>query len=134
MEKQAFDETGLQNLLTELYALPDLELAENAFALRNQPKLWISGHFELDTDQLNFLQEMPPAAANFLGQQGAFAIENRLPVNLTKLHQPKRESGEEPKQDKIFKPTSNLSIQTDSNGIATAGGSLTLEIIYYDEP
>ncbi len=133
MEKQNFDETGLQNLLDELYALPNHELAEHAYALRNQPKLWINGHFNLDTDQLDFLQEMPNPAADFLGLQGGFAIENRLPITLTKTHLPQSQSGE-PKQDKLFKPTSNLSFQTDSNGTATAGGTLVLEITYYDQP
>ncbi|MFN0256766.1 hypothetical protein [Pedobacter ureilyticus] len=134
MEKQTFDETGLQNLLNELYALPNQELSEQAFALRNQPKLWIYGHFELDSDQTSFLQHMPNSAADFLGQQGGFAIENRLPVTINKIHSPKRSSGEEPKQDKIFKPTSNLSVETDSNGISTAGGTLILEITYHDQP
>lgn len=134
MEKQNFDETGLQNLLTELYALPDNQLNEEAYALRNQPKLWIYAHFELDNDQLAFLQDMPSPAADFLGQQGGFAIENRLPVTISKIHAAKRTSGDDPKQDKIFKPTSNLSFETDGNGTATAGGTLVLEITYFDQP
>lgn len=133
MEKQNFDETGLQQLLTELYALPNNQLSEEAYALRNQPKLWIYGHFDLADDQLAFLQNMPAVAANFLGQQGSFAIEHRLPVTLSKSHQPKN-NAKDPKQDKLFKPTSNLYTATDNHGVATAGGSLVLEITYFDEP
>lgn len=132
MEKQPFDETGLQQLLTALYALPDPDLTEEAYALRNQPKLWINGHFELDHDQLEFLHQMPVAAANFLGQQGAFAIENRLPVSLIKSNQPKSSTEGQPKQDKLFKTNSSLSSTTDIEGTNTPGGELHLEVTYLD--
>lgn len=132
MQKQPFDETGLQNLLQKLYALPDQELSEQAYALRNQPKLWINGHFNLDTDQLQFLQDMPPAAAGFLGLQGGFAIENRLPVTLNRIHSGKRSDDGEPKQDKLFKTVSNLSTESDNNGQIIPGGELNIEVTYFD--
>ncbi|RZM26960.1 MAG: hypothetical protein EOO88_15120 [Pedobacter sp.] len=131
MEKQPFDETGLQQLLLALYALPDDELTEEAYALRSQPKLWINGHFELDQDQLEFLHLMPMPVANFLGQEGAFAIENRLPIHLQKTYPTANQDGDK-EQDKLFKPTSNLSIQTDNLGQVTAGGELNIEVAYIE--
>lgn len=134
MEKQPFDETGLQQLLTELYALPDFELSEQAFAFRNHTKLWINGKFDLDPQQLAFLQEMSPAAINFLAQQGGFAIENRLPVTLVKTHQSAEPSQDPPKQDKWFTTSSSLNTAIDGNGHTVPGGTLQLEVVYYDEP
>lgn len=130
MEKQPFDETGLQQLLLALYALPDNELTEEAYALRNQPKLWINGHFELEPEQLEFLQQLPTVATQFLAQEGAFAVENRLPINLQKSHLPKNGDGE---QDKLFKPTSNLSVTTDSLGNSIPSGELNIEVTYLDQ-
>jgi len=134
MEKQPFDETGLQQLLTELYALSDNELSEQAYAFRNQPKLWINGHFDLDAQQVDFLTDMSAPSTNFLAQQGGFAIENRLPVTLTKTHQPAQPNQDPPKQDKWFTTISSLTAATDSNGHTWPGGTLQLEVIYYDEP
>lgn len=134
MEKQPFDETGLQQLLTELYALPDFELSEQAFAFRNHTKLWINGKFDLDAQQLAFLAEMSPAAINFLAQQGGFAIENRLPVTLVKTHQPADPGQDPPKQDKWFTTSSSLNTAMDGNGNTLPGGTLQLEVVYYDEP
>lgn len=130
MEKQPFDETGLQHLLLALYAMPDNDLNEEAYALRNHPKLWINGHFELEPQQLEFLHQMPTAVTKFLAQEGAFAIENRLPITLQKNYQAEdtRENGKE--DDKWFKPTSNLAIETDSEGHTTASGSLAIEVTY----
>lgn len=136
MEKQPFDENGLQQLLNELYALPDQELSEQAYAFRNQPKLWINGHFELDQQQLHFLEEMSPEATTFLAQQGGFAIEHRLPITLTKINQPQDAGGkeDEPKQDKWFTTKSSLSASAAIDGQSTAGGSLELEVAYVDQP
>lgn len=131
MEKQSFTETGLQALLTELYALPNDVLSEHAAALKHQPKLWINGHFELDTDQLSFLQNMPVAMSNFLGEQGSFAIGHRLPITLIKSYD-ENKNGDKP--DKLFDTISSLSLQTDGQGQPTAGGELTIAITYANEP
>lgn len=124
MQKQPFDEVGLQSLLQALYALNDQQLTEEAAALKLQPKLWINGHFDLTTDQLTYLDEMPAAIADFLGDQGSFAIQHRLPVTLTKDGDG---SGDE---DKLFKPKSDLTIETANDGHITASGSMTIEITY----
>lgn len=130
MEKQSFDETGLQNLLLALYALPDNDLTEEAYALRNQPKLWINGHFDLNPEQLAFLQQLPTAVVNFLAQEGGFAIENRLAITLHKSYVPKQTIVGGKEDDKWFKPTSNLAIETDTEGNTTASGSLTIVVTY----
>lgn len=126
MEKQPFDQTGLQTVLQDLYALPQNQLNEQANALRTLPKQWISMHFELDSDQASFLNGMPEQTVRFLGDQGSFAIENKLPIDLDKQEPPAAAS----KPDKYFKPKSTLYSQTNSNGIITSGGKLIIEVSY----
>jgi hypothetical protein len=130
MEKQPFNEAGLEHVLQSLYALPDADLTEASYAFRNQPKLWIVGHFTLEPAQLEFLEKMTPAATSFLGHQGGFAMEHRLPVTLIK----KQDAAPLPKgdkeQDKLFKPTSNFAVQTDSMGQDVVSGDLKLEVTY----
>ncbi len=130
MEKQPFDEDGLQVVLSTLYSLPDDDLREEAYALRNHPKLWIYGHFDLDEQQLAFLENLSATVNTFLGQQGGFAIEHRLPITLSKTEVPKttRQDGKE--DDKWFKPISNLAIDTNGQGQCIASGSLDLKITY----
>lgn len=133
MEKQPFDETGLQSLLLAIYALPDQQLNEESLALKHHPKLWINGHFELDQNQLDFLDQMPAASTNFLADQGSFAIANRLPVTLTKTHLPKTGTptgGDD--QDKFFETKSNLASGTNNLGEPQASGSLNIAITYSD--
>lgn len=129
MTKRPFDENGLQSLLSELYALADEQLYEEAIALKNHPKLWINGHFELDQKQLDFLDGMPLSNANFLGDQGSFVILNRLPVTLEKKQVDKKD-GDDDDQDKFFKVTSHLISSTDNLGNAEASGSLALTVTY----
>ena len=74
---------------------------------------------------------MPLKATTFLGQQGAFAMENRLGVTLTKTHQPQ---DDKPKQDKWFTTSSSLTASSDTDGQTTASGTLDIHIVYYDQP
>lgn len=134
MEKQPFDESGLQSLLLALYALPEQQLMEEALALKHHPKMWINGHFQLNQQQLLFLDQMPSSTTNFLADQGSFAVANRLAVTLTKIHLPKTgtstSSGE---QDKFFETKSNLTSGTNNLGQPQASGSLSIEITYNDQ-
>ncbi|MFN0293479.1 hypothetical protein [Pedobacter helvus] len=134
MEKQPFDETGLQSLLLALYALPDQQLTEESLALKHHPKMWINGHFELDQNQLDFLDQMPAATTNFLADQGSFAIANRLAVTLTKTYLPKTETttgGDD--QDKFFETKSNLASGTNNLGQHQASGTLSIEVTYSEQ-
>lgn len=135
MEKQPFDEAGLQSLLQALYALPDQELLEQANGLNYHPKMWINGHFELDSKQLQYLDQMPQSVADFMGQQGSFALVHRLPITLEKNYRTanSRSNGDED-QGKLFKPKSNLAIETDSEGEVTASGDLVIEVTYVEAP
>ncbi|MGE6221156.1 hypothetical protein ACQKCH_15115 [Nubsella zeaxanthinifaciens] len=127
MQKQPFNENGLQSVLFELYALTDQELDEQAAALKLQPKLWINGHFELTAAQLGYLDQMPPAIASFIGDQGSFAIGHRLPVTLN------RDGDATGDEDKLFNPKSNLTIETDNEGKIMAGGDMSINITYLNK-
>lgn len=126
MERQPFNESGLQLLLAELYALPNERLNVESMLLREAPKAWIERHFLLNDAQQKFLDHMPGRVLAFIGEQGSFAIGNRLEVLLEKEREP---SGDDD-QDKLFKPKSNLFISTDNQGNTIAGGNLVLEIKY----
>jgi hypothetical protein len=130
MEKQPFDENGLQALLLALYALPDPDLREEAYALRNQPKAWINGRFDLNEEQFEFLENLPPTPTTFLAQQGGFAVEHRLPIHLSQVQVPKEDVPGGKEDDKWFKPVSNLAISTDRQGQSKASGSLLIEVTY----
>jgi hypothetical protein len=133
MEKQPFDEAGLQSLLSDLYALPEEQLQEESLALKQQPKLWVNGHFALDQKQLDFLAQLPHSTAQFIGDQGSFAIANRLPVTLQKKHEPKPKTNAGDDQDKFFKLEGNLASGTDNHGIPQASGELHINVTYFDE-
>jgi len=128
MQKQPFTQSGLQDLLLDLYALSDSLLAEEAGALRHQPRLWINGHFDLTQDQLDYLQNMPTQLIQFIAEDGSFAISHRLPVTLSK-----GEKGGDDEQDKLFKTNSSLNIQTNNEGNIIAGGQLGIEITYIEQ-
>lgn len=133
MEKQPFDETGLQSLLLALYALPDQQLMQESLALKHHPKMWINGHFQLDDKQLDFLDQMPAPTTSFLAEQGSFAIINRLDVRLTKTLRPKTDApagGDD--QDKFFETKSNLACGTDNHGKPKASGTLSIEVSYFE--
>ncbi|WP_113653173.1 hypothetical protein [Pedobacter namyangjuensis] len=125
MEKHPFDETGLQQLLAELYALPPAELQTQSQNLLADPKTWIQTHFDLDVKQQAFLDQMPVATLAFLGDQGSFAIAHQLPVTLQK-------NGDPPKEDegKLFTPKSRFSFATDNLGQTLASGEMTILVSY----
>ena len=125
MEKRPFDQTGMQQLLAELYALPPAELQTESQNLLADPKTWIQTRFDLDPQQQAFLDQMPVATLAFLGDQGSFAIAHRLPVTLSK-------EGDPPKEDegKLFTPKSRFAFATDNLGQTLASGEMTILVSY----
>lgn len=55
MEKRPFTPQGLQDLINQLYALPDAELQSEATAIGIDFTLWTNNHFTLSSQQVDFL-------------------------------------------------------------------------------
>lgn len=123
MEKQPFDQTGLQQLLAGLYDLDPAARHAQARALLADPMAWICGHFELDPSQQAFLDQLPLQTLEFLGSQGSYAIANQLPITLSKSGDPKDEG-------KLFTPKSSFWVAPDAQGRPVPKGAMAIEVVY----
>lgn len=84
MNKFPFTEKGVQDLLSELYQLPDDLLKKEADALLADYRNWVSNHFVLEPTQLDFLKQIDD---RFINQAASFTAEfmlNRAPIILIK--------------------------------------------------
>ena len=94
MNKFPLNQKGIKGLQQILYALPDSKLAIEVLALRTDFKQWIKLKFELEPDELDYLNELDKnfmkyaaiKSSNFLAQRKPirFAIIEFKPENRTK--------------------------------------------------
>lgn len=91
MEKAPFTPAGLQDLLQQLYALPDAALGQEALAISQDFKIWLKAHFDLDQNQEAYLDGVDHRFISKAGQRSSYYVENRLPVNLIKMARPAAE-------------------------------------------
>ena len=121
MAKAPFTPAGVQQKLAELYALSDADLSGQASLIRSGFQQWVKDNFTLDANQSSYLDGMDDRWIEQAASQSAFAVANRLPINLHK----------DPPQDasKLVRTTSNL-VAENSNGGFVPSGTLTFEIIY----
>ena len=129
MDKQLFNEQGLQNLQEHLYGLTDQELENEIFELEQNFSQWVESHFALTTRQQAFFNLMNEKMLRFLKQQCGFAAGNRLPIRLQKTTLT-TEGDKDEEGDKLFEPKSSLQASTDAGGNFEAGGSLLLQVTY----
>ena len=118
---------GVQQLLNELYELPQPELQAEADALSTDFRGWVIRHFDLTERQINYLNEMNQKTVDFTAAECSFAMENRLPILLDKAE--KLETNEDP-PFKWGETKSNLTAGSGSDGRATVGGDVTIKISY----
>ena len=123
MTKAPFTPAGVQQKLSELYALADSDLATQANLLQSDFRQWVKDNFTLDSAQSTYLDGMDDRWIKQAASQSAFAVQNRLPINLTT----------EPPQpaSKLVRTTSHLIAENGPNGFVPSG-SLTFEILYED--
>ena len=129
MEKQLFNEEGLQKLQEHLYGLENQELEREIFELEENFGEWVERHFELSASQQTFFAQMNEKMLRFLKQECGFAASNRLPVTLQKTTAAKRSEKDE-EGDKLFEPKSKLQASTDAQGNFEASGNLVLQVTY----
>jgi len=120
MEKFPFTPQGVQDLLTQLYALTDPQLELEAASLQADLPAWLRAKFDLTTHQETYLDNLGATFINFSATRSSFALANRLPIELIV---PEAARGQQ-EQEKIIKSSDKTSL--DSND--EPSGSLTFEV------
>lgn len=120
-----FSPEGVQDLLTQLYALPDPDLALEATAISTDFKLWIAANFVLSADQLSYLNAISGSVTNYYGQQCSFCFENRLEIILNYPDKP-----DNPSYSKWNASTNTILVEADGSGQSKISGELTFSLTY----
>ena len=74
---------------------------------------------------MDFLNEIDQRCIYFLEIQTSFAVNNRLPITLSK-----EEEEEEDKTGKVIKPKSRFTVIANANGNMLVEGNLEIQIYY----
>lgn len=85
---------GAQDLLNELYALPDAELQLEADAAGADFRLWTKNHFELSETQITYLDGIDQRWIDDAQVETKYFLENRLPIALFKDETKKPDEGD----------------------------------------
>ncbi len=125
MPQFPFSPQGVQDLLTELYALPDPDLAIQADAISSDFKTWIAENFDLTTEQISYLNAMDDNATDYYGQQCSFCFDNRLQILMNYSEKPAN-----PSYSKWNTSTNTISVQADGTGQSKVSGELVFSLTY----
>jgi len=82
MRKFPLHQKGIQKLQHELYALPDSKLALEVLALRTDFKQWVKSKFELQADELDFINELNPHFAEYAAIKSSNFLAQRKPIQF----------------------------------------------------
>ena len=129
MEKQPLQPEGLENLLGQLYALPDPELLLKAAAIAADFRTWIASHFVLSTQQLNFLAALDN---RFVASSAIYCsdfVQRRLPIVLLKTN-PEEEEEDKPRGKIITFAKVSTGTDTQPEQHYEASETLTFTISY----
>lgn len=133
MEKVNFNNAGLQQLLQQLYALPNAALSEEAAFIQNDFKLWLTLHFNFSAAQLTYLEQMNNNFTQIIANDCNYFVANRLPINLNEPLLNLNTNFREEDRGKLFrssKTTANsYSAQMGNNQVET----LNLSIEYLNQ-
>ncbi|WP_461789676.1 hypothetical protein [Pedobacter sp.] len=101
MEKFQFTDQGASELIAALYQLSDPALQLEANAAGADFRFWVSEHFELDQDQLDYLNGIDEQwIENAAAETKAF-LETRKPIFLHKMPTP-AQKGEDGDRGKLL--------------------------------
>lgn len=120
-----FSPQGVQDLLAQLYALPDPDLAIEANAISSDFKLWIANNFILSAGQLTYLNGMSSSVTDYYGQLCSFCFDNRLDILLDYPDKP-----ENPSYSKWNTSTNTITVEADGTGQSKVFGELTFSLVY----
>jgi len=82
MKKYLLTPEGAEALQSELYAYDNEQLYSEAISIADDARGWIAAHFELSTDQLEFLRAIAEDFMSLLGWSLAAAVLSRMPFTL----------------------------------------------------
>lgn len=133
MNKFPLTSEGASELLDELYALPQSDLQTEADAAGNDFPLWTKTHFELDSSQEDYLNNIDPQWIEVAAEETKHALENRLPIVLNK--DTTQKSGEEGgDRGKLLDLDKNKKSSFSPEDGFSETGSLTYTITYPAKP
>ncbi|MBB2143944.1 hypothetical protein GM921_00475 [Pedobacter sp. LMG 31464] len=127
MEKFPLSTSGLQDLISEMYALPDAQLQQQADSIGSDFSAWIIEHFILDESQINFLQVIDEQFIARAASDCQYFLGNRLPISLVKEAQVQRA---EPEDSEDRGKLLDLDKKTSSSFSAANGYTSSEELIF----
>ncbi|RZK77652.1 MAG: hypothetical protein EOO92_12530 [Pedobacter sp.] len=128
MKKYPLTSAGVEELLAELYELPQPLLEAEADALLENFRGWVIEHFDLSEAQVIYLNQINQKTVDFMAFNSSFAMENRLPIVLDKAAQEYKH--DDPPAPKIIITESKLKSSSGSDGSASNEGEMIIAIRY----
>ncbi|PWN64125.1 hypothetical protein [Chryseobacterium viscerum] len=120
-----FSPVGVEDMLTQLYSLPDAALSVHAKAIKLSFKQWMKHRFILNENQLRFLGGISNEVSASYGEQCSFCFLHRLDIKLVSPLEP-----EVPGYAKWIGSDSTISVKTDGTGESVISGGLTFTVSY----
>lgn len=130
MQKFPFTDSGLQDLLAQLYALDDQQLQQQAQAMAEDFPGWLQEHFLFEQDQLDFLAGLPQSFIQSAAADCSYCAANRLPINMVKDQQRSDPPAEGEDRGKLIDLDKKSSARFSPAESFRASGSLTITISY----
>lgn len=125
MPKEPLTPAGVEQKIADLYELPDDDLIEQANLLRADFRQWVKDNFELSTAQSDYLDDTDERWVKLSACQAAFAMENRLVIELIA-----EDSTGKSTASKLLRTKNKLIATTGQSGGFSAAGDVTFEIFY----
>jgi len=125
MSLHALTSANVDQKITELYALPDADLFEQATAIERNFRTWLSSNFQLTTDQSIYLTNMDDEVVNYYGARCALCFRHRLDIILIYPLPPVN-----PGYKKWTEATDTIAVRADGTGNSEVTGKLTFTMVY----
>ncbi|MCT2561839.1 hypothetical protein [Chryseobacterium herbae] len=125
MQLFPFSGVGVEDMLSQLYALPDAALFIEAETIKLGFKQWINDHFVLTENQIRFLTSMSHDVSRSYAEQCSFCFLHRLDIKLISPVPP-----QVPGYAKWIASGSTISVKTDGTGESAISGTLTFTVSY----
>lgn len=122
--QQPFTEDGVNNKLSELYALDNTALNTEADLLEADFNAWMNANFTLTTEQTNYLSTMSDATIDYLSDRLSFCFRHRVEILFSKPN---------PTSTGYVKWTETkdkTKTSANASGVFSVSGTFELNIVY----
>jgi len=132
MEKFPLTQTGLTDLLNQLFSQPDAELQLQADAIANDFRTWVINHFILAENQLAYLNQVDNRFIAIAANESADFVSRRKLIHLVKNERPvsTKAEGEDPDEGKLLDLDKAKTAGYAGNGDFNESEDLTFTISY----